>query len=162
MEIQSTISELELFNNNSIKEMGKADIVMLANSISGLITENGGEIIKTLAIATKYQLLFSEIEKNLSKNGVNELHTYDNSKKNVYQVELQVAEVGTKYDFTANAKWNTIQEQINSLKEEQKNVEAFCKSLKSKTITVDEETGEAVEFYPPAKSSTTSIKKTIK
>jgi hypothetical protein len=162
MEIQNTIGELELFNNNSIKQMSKAEIVMLANSISGLITNSGSEILITLAMATKYQLLFSEIEKNLSKNGVNELHTYDNSKKNVYQVELQVAEVGTKYDFTANAKWNTIQEQINSLKEEQKNVEAFCKSLKSKTITVDEETGEAVEFYPPAKSSTTSIKKTIK
>jgi hypothetical protein len=79
-----------------------------------------------------------------------------------YRVELQVAEVGTKYDFTANAKWNAIQSQINSLKEEQKNIESFCKSLKSKTITVDEETGESFEFYPPAKSSTTSIKKTIK
>jgi hypothetical protein len=162
MEIEKSIAELELFNNNSIQEMGKSDITNFANSISEFITENGGEIIKTLAIATKYQLLFSEIEKNLSKTGINELLAYDNSKTNAFRVELQVAEVGTKYDFTANAKWNTIQEQINLLKEEQKNIEAFCKSLKSNTITVDEETGESFEFFPPAKSSTTSIKKTIK
>lgn len=162
MELQNTNNTLALFDNKSIQEMGKSDIVTLANSIGDLITENGGEIVKTLAIATKYQLLFSEIEKNLSKNGVDELLRYDGSKTNAFRVELQVAEVGTKYDFTANAKWNTIQEQINALKEDQKNVEAFCKSLKSKTITVDEETGESFEFYPPAKSSTTSIKKTIK
>ena len=49
----------------------------------------------------------------------------------------------------------------DELKEKQKEVQKFCKSIKNKTITVDEETGESFEFFPPAKSSTTSIKKTI-
>ena len=162
MELQNTNNALALFDNKSIQEMGKLEITTLAHSIGDLITENGGEIVKTLAIATKYQLLFSEIEKNLSKNGVNELLKYDGSKTNAFRVELQVAEVGTRYDFSANRKWNDLNEEINSLKEKQKELEAFCKALKSKTITVDEETGESFEFFPPAKSSTTSIKKTIK
>ena len=54
-----------------------------------------------------------------------------------------------------------IGKRIDELKEKQKEVEKFCKGIKNKTITVDEETGESFEFYPPAKSSTTSIKKTI-
>ena len=57
--------------------------------------------------------------------------------------------------------WVDLQDQIDELKEKQKEVEKFCKGIKNKTITVDEETGESFEFFPPAKSSTTSIKKTI-
>ena len=53
MELQNTNNALALFDNKSIQEMGKSDIVTLANSIGDLITENGGEIVKTLAIATK-------------------------------------------------------------------------------------------------------------
>jgi len=41
-------------------------------------------------------------------------------------------------------------------------VEAFCKALKSKSTILDEETGELADFYPPSKSSTTTIKKIIK
>jgi hypothetical protein len=79
----------------------------------------------------------------------------------VHNVEMQVAEVGTKYDFSGTKQWVDLQDQIDELKEKQKEVEKFCKGIKNKTITVDEETGESFEFYPPAKSSTTSIKKTI-
>jgi hypothetical protein len=71
-------------------------------------------------------------------------------------------ESGVKYDYSANQIWNDLQDKIDHLKAQQKDVEAFCKSLKSPTVTVDPETGESFEWFPPSKSSTTTIKKTIK
>jgi hypothetical protein len=43
-----------------------------------------------------------------------------------------------------------------------KEIEAMAKSLKGKLVVVDEETGETKEFYPPVKTSSTSIRVTIK
>ena len=41
-------------------------------------------------------------------------------------------------------------------------IEGFCKAITNFTTTVDPDTGEAHEFYPASKKSTTSIKKTVK
>lgn len=153
--------EIGLFGHNPIQEMSKAQINHLVHLITENISLNGGEVIKTLALASKYQHLFAELEKNLKELGVNELYKYDKSRFEAHNVEMQVAEVGTKYDYSATKKWVELQDQIDEIKAKQKQVEAMCKSLKSKTITVDEETGETLEFYPPVKSSTTSIKRTI-
>lgn len=153
--------EIGLFGHNPIQEMSKAQINHLVHLISESVKEGGKDIKSLLAIASKYQLLFSELEKNLKEGAVDELLKYDKSRFEIHNVEMQVAEVGTKYDFSATKQWRNLQEQIDELKEKQKEVEKFCKSIKNKTITVDEETGESFEFYPPAKSSTTSIKKTI-
>jgi len=153
--------EIGLFGHNPIQDMSKAQINHLVHLINEGVKEGGKDIKSLLAIASKYQLLFSELEKTLKESAVDELLKYDKGRFEVHNVEMQVAEVGTKYDFSATKQWVDLQDQIDELKEKQKEVEKFCKSIKNKTITVDEETGESFEFYPPSKSSTTSIKKTI-
>ena len=116
---------------------------------------------KLLIIASAIILLTSSVSaQKIAKAGI----WKDNEKGTTGVWSLgsdKVAEVVTKYDFSATKQWVDLQDQIDELKEKQKEVEKFCKGIKNKTITVDEETGESFEFYPPAKSSTTSIKKTI-
>jgi uncharacterized protein YajQ (UPF0234 family) len=77
-------------------------------------------------------------------------------------VEFAIAELGTKYDYSNTKRWVDLNNEIEALKSKQKEVESFCKVISSITTTVDPDTGEAIEFIPASKSSTTSIKKTIK
>lgn len=162
-EIKFNPSEFEigLFGHNPIQDMSKAQINHLVHLITENISVNGGEVIKTLALCSKYQHLFAELEKNLKELAVNELYKYDKARFETHNVEMQVAEVGTRYDFSATKSWVDLQDQIDSIKEKQKDIEKMLKTIKSKTIIVDEETGEALEYWPPVKSSTTSIKRTI-
>jgi hypothetical protein len=71
-------------------------------------------------------------------------------------------EAGIKYDYSETESWCKLQYEIDRLKDKQKDVEAFCKALKGKVSILDEETGELADFYPPSKTSTTTIKKVIK
>jgi hypothetical protein len=68
-------------------------------------------------------------------------------------------EAGARYDFTKcnHPKWSDYYNQSKELSEKQKAIEATLKTLQSKQIIVDEETGEAFEVYPPTKSSKTII-----
>ena len=117
--------EIGLFGHNPIQEMSKAQINHLVHLISESVKEGGKDIKSLLAIASKYQLLFAELEKTLKEGAVDELLKYDKSRFEIHNVEMQVAEVGTKYDFSATKQWVDLQDQIDSIKEKQKEVEKF-------------------------------------
>ena len=71
---------------------------------------------------------------------------------------VEVKEMGVKYNFSqcGHPRWTQIDEEIKALNEERKAIEATLKTLKGKTIVVDEETGETFELYPPSKQSSTT------
>jgi hypothetical protein len=68
-------------------------------------------------------------------------------------------EAGARYDFTKcnHPKWSDYYNQSKELSQKQKEIETTLKTLQSKQIIVDEETGEAFEVYPPVRSSKTII-----
>jgi hypothetical protein len=74
-------------------------------------------------------------------------------------VKFELAEVGTKYDFSHTTSWVALDAQIKELEEKKKALEARLKAIPAGVEMVDTETGEV--FYGPAKSSKTSFKITI-
>lgn len=154
--------EIQLFAQSSNQILGQSKSDLNEFAIQFASAMEGHDSLKLIASIAKFQHLLSELDKKLKDQAINDLLLCDGSKSNAFGVEFSVMESGVKYDYSANEKWNELDAEINSLKEKQKDIEAFCKSLKSATTTVDEETGEAIKWFPPAKSSTTTIKKTIK
>lgn len=154
--------EIQLFtqSSNQILSQSKSDLNQFAIQFASAM--EGNNSLKLIASIAKFQHLLSELDKKLKDQAINDLLLCDGSKANAFGVDFSIMESGIKYDYSANEKWNELDVQINALKEKQKDIEAFCKSLKASTTTVDEETGEAIKWFPPAKSSTTTIKKTIK
>lgn len=145
-----------------IKSLSKKDIISLAETTISTFDSSLNDPIEILAVISKASLFLETLEKGIKAEALNELQKTYAGKHIMLGIEFQEAEVGVKYDFTENAKWVELNEQIEKLNEKRKDLEAFIKTLKSKTVTVDEETGEAVEWFPASKSSTTQIKKTIK
>ena len=76
---------------------------------------------------------------------------------------IELAELGTKYDFTpcGYPPLARIESTMKEYGEQAKAAQAWLKSIKGKTEYIDPETGEMCEVYPPIKTSTTGIKITL-
>ena len=144
-----------------IINMDKQEIIQQAQVMVDEFDVSLKDPLVQLAIISKFQILFETVDKGIKQKSIDELHKLG-GKHNVHGVEFAIAEVGTSYDYTATKKWNDLEDQISFLKRQQKEIESFCKAITNFTTTVDPDTGEAHEFYPAAKKSTTSIKKTVK
>lgn len=68
--------------------------------------------------------------------------------------EVQKKNTAAKYDFLRcqDPVWESLNAQLNTLKDQIKARENFLKGLTQKEVIVDQQTGEAMEIYPPAKS----------
>ena len=148
------------FEDGNILDADKKEIAEVAKKIAERV--DFIDVTKFSAELAKFQLLLNEVEKKFKDHLLADIRKYSGSKMTAFGIEFSEMEGGIKYDYTQTESWNIIQEQIEKLKEKQKGIETFCRSIKSKTTTVDEETGELADFYPPVKSSTTTIKKVIK
>lgn len=147
--------------DSNILSLSKADILDQANQIIENFDVDMLDTMTTISLIRKAQLLIDTLEKGLKEKGINEL-TKSGGKYESNGCEHQLVESGVKYDYSNNSKWVLINEQIKSLTEERKDIEARIKPLKGMMIEVDPETGEAIEWYPAIKTSTTTIKTIIK
>jgi hypothetical protein len=146
--------------DGQILDLNKKEIAQMA--VNFMANADSINTVKLAAQLAKFTLLSAEMDKLLKEYLFIDLRQNKDSKLSAYGVDFSEMEGGVKYDYSETESWCKLQFEIDRLKDKQKDVEAFCKALKSKTSTLDEETGELAEFYPPSKSSTTTIKKIIK
>lgn len=155
------MNELATLKSSTIVSADKREMTNIVSRYLEDIAHNGGEPLKDLALCRKYIFLLEELEKGLKDFAINELETYDRNETNVLGTTVKAVEAGVKWDFSASTAWSNQKARVDAETKRLKDIEAFAKTLKSKTTVVDEETGEAVEYYPPAKSSSTSIRVTL-
>lgn len=76
---------------------------------------------------------------------------------------LCIAEVGVKYDFSVceDPEWNELAAQRAELDAKIKARETFLRGIPREATIVNEDTGEITKIFPPAKSSSTSVKVTF-
>lgn len=144
-----------------ILQKSKKELVELGEMFVTRFDESSKNPLQVLALVTKLKTMLEVMEKGIQEKSMNDLQK-EGGKHLAFGVDFQIAEVGTKYDYSENVKWMQLQEQINELDAKRKDMETFIKSIKSSFTQVDEETGEAIQWHPASKTSTTSIKKTIK
>ena len=146
--------------DGQILDLNKKEIAQMAENFM-----DNADSINTLKLAAqlaKFTLLSAEMDKHLKDHLFVDLRQNKDSKLSAYGVDFSEMEAGIKYDYSETESWCKLQYEIDRLKDKQKDVEAFCKALKGKVSILDEETGELADFYPPSKTSTTTIKKVIK
>jgi hypothetical protein len=146
--------------DGQILDLNKKEIAQMAESF--MANADSINTVKLAAQLAKFQLLASEMDKHIKEHLFVDLRQNKDSKLSAYGVDFSEMEGGVKYDYSETESWCKLQFEIDRLKDKQKEIEAFCKALKSKVSILDEETGELAEFYPPSRTSTTTIKKVIK
>lgn len=72
-------------------------------------------------------------------------------------VQVQLREVGVKYQFDNSQDWLNLHKKEASASKERKELEEMLKTLKSPIERIDTETGEVTTLMPPVKTSKTSV-----
>ena len=147
--------------DSTLLSLSKEEIIQQANEVLENFDADMLDTISTISLIRKAQLLIDTLEKGLKEKGIIELQRAG-GRYDANGCEHQLVEAGVKYDYSNNVRWVMIDEQIKSLSEERKNIEARIKPLTKMVIEVDPETGEAIEWHPATKTSTTTIKTIIK
>lgn len=155
------MSELATLKKSTIVSADKREMTNIVSQYLEDMAYNGGEPLKDLALCRKYIFLLEELEKGLKDFAIKELETYDRNETDVLGTTVKAVEGGVRWDFSESSAWASQKARVDAETKRLKDIEAFAKTLKSKTTVVDEETGEAVEYFPPAKTSSTSIRVTL-
>lgn len=156
------MNELSVLKKQAISSSTKEEI---ANSVSAYLEDiafNGGNVLDDLAVCRKFIFLLQEMEKGLIPFAITDLGNYDKNETNVNNVDLKVVESGSRYDYTANSAWVKQKAVLDAEADKLKGIESFSKGLRESAKLLDEETGELIEYYPPVKSSSTTIRATLK
>lgn len=106
----------------------------------------------------------------IQKKVIDEYDKYNQRKLSYHGFELEKAEAGSTYDYSADPIWNSIAEEVDRVKEKLKAREEQLKALsipdrikgESNNMVLDPSTGELYEEMPPVKRSTTIVKLTLK
>lgn len=155
------MNELALLKANPIVSADKQGLSEMVSSYLKELAFNGGEPLNDLALIRKYMFLLEELEKGIKDYVIKELEKQDNSEALVLGASMKIIETGVKYDYSASKSWVEQKSKLEDESKKLKDIEALAKSLKGKMVMVDEVTGETFEYFPPSKTSSTSIRVTI-
>lgn len=158
------MQELEKINNISlrVKEMAKGDIDNQIDLIVEDIATNGADMIELISVVSKMKYFLETLEIRTRGFLMSDLEKYDKAESLKNNVSLKIVKSPAKYDYSANKLWQLRSKDLLDVKEKLKSVEDFIKALKGKTQIHDEETGELIDFYPPAVSQSETVRISLK
>jgi hypothetical protein len=145
------------------KDLTKGQIKTMAQESFQSLTESG-RILEAADMLAKMELFIKELKSNPEYIDFlrYEVAKYGSS-TTLNGTRIELAEVGTKYDYTfcEDEIHNELIIRRASLDEQIKEREAFLKTLPASGIDVINEDGVVSRIYPPSKHSTSSVKCTI-
>lgn len=146
------------------RDLSKGQIKRMADDSLHQLMENGN-IIEAADMIAKMELFIKEIKSNPEYIDYlrYEVAKYGQSMTTSTGTKIELAEVGTKYDyvFCEDEIYNELTVRRDSLDEQIKERQQFLKTLPSEGIEIINEDGVVCRIYPPSKSSTSSVKCTI-
>lgn len=153
-------------------ELGFADVISankkqlkgIASTMIAKASEGEIDPVEAFSASRKGIDFFKQMEEGLRPLVEKDLKLEKGQDYKHNSVLFEGAVTKTEYDYEAcrDPKWNDLSKQIKDLTEQKKERETFLKTIKEKLTTVDEESGEVIEIYPPVKSESFGIKVTLK
>ena len=153
-----------MFNLPTIStELNKGQLSVIA-----AITSNemiNGNVLEAVDVMAKMEFLIKEIKSNIEfiESARSEVSKWGKEYKSSTGTKIELAEVGTKYDYI-----NCNDVQLNKLLADQEFIEHqikerqnFLKSLPTEGLETITSEGEVIKLFPPNKTSTSSIKTTL-
>ena len=155
--METTINTLSILPSTK-DEIQNFSIKIISELESGRI--NPLDLLKQIKC---FEKVIEQTKDTLSKMAREEAEKYGAKSFEYKGIKIELAEVGTKYDYSQCNDFvlAKVSEELSKLNESKKQRETFLKSLKEPISLVDEESGDIIQVLPPIKSSTSSLKVTI-
>ena len=151
--------ELPVVNN----QLTKSQLKIIAEDSVERLTESG-KLIESIETFSKIDWLIKEIKSNPDYIEAlrDEVTKHGKQVVTSYGTKIELAEVGTKYDYSncGDSEYNQLMQQMEVLEATIKERQTWLKSIPASGVDIlfgD----EICKIYPPSKSSTSSIKTTI-
>lgn len=145
-------------------ELNKTHLRLLAKEFVSNV-ENDGNSINIMDTISKMELFIKEVKTNRTfiEMVIDDVTKFGKSVTTDSGTKIELAEVGTKYDYTLtnDVILANLYKDEESIKEKIKERESFLKSLPLKGLEIVDENGEVHHLFPPSKTSTSSVKTTI-
>lgn len=146
-------------------ELSKTQIKVIADQTAKDIIDNGQDVLKIADTIAKIELFIKELKATPEYLDylISEVAKYGKGMTTSTGTKLELAEVGTKYDFSQcnDPELKKMEQEFEVLEEKIKCRKDFLKTLSASGIDVMTEEGELVTLYPPSKTSKSSVKTTI-
>ena len=153
---------IKAINNIAVDEqLTKKKAEEFASILISEMTHLGVEETDIIARAEFLKQSLELVREKLSETIVDKL-SRNNGSLTSFGVELKLAEVGTKYDYSRDKVWQLLQTKCLEADKKRKEREDLLKVVKETYTIVDESTGELTSISPIPKSSKTSFKITLK
>jgi hypothetical protein len=145
--------------------ISKSQLKIMADMSLKEIFDNGRAIEAAEALSVMENFI-----KELRANKQFSDYVRDEIAKNGKQIEtqsakLELAETGVKYNFDncADALYQQLEQQLQSIEADLKDRKEFLKTVPLSGLSIiNEQTGEVSTIYPPSKQSTSTYKITLK
>jgi hypothetical protein len=152
----------------SLQKVKLSDFVSLTKKeIAKLVDKNiekwcdsGDDTLAMLSMVTKIAEYATEVKKKLAKRVYDEVALYGKEGFTKNGVALSLFS-SSQYDYSNSNAWNTLEEQIKTLKAVQKDIEQIAKATKQKTTWIDAD-GVECDIYPAIRTGSETVKATIK
>lgn len=145
-------------------EVTKTQIKIIAQETICNIMEHGNVIEMADAFA-KVDMLIKEIKSSQMYIDIlrDEISKHGKSFQTLSGTKLELAEVGTKYDYSqcGDTQMDDLNNQLDILEFAIKERQTFLKAIPLSGMDVIIDGGEVCKIYPPSKTSTSSVKTTI-
>lgn len=153
--METTISTMSIFPSS------KDEVAAFSSKMINELESGNANPLDVLRLQKCFEKVFENVKPTLMALAREEAEKH--GKKFEYKgLKMELAEVGTKYDFSGcnDAELNTLVSAVESINVKIKERQTFLKALTQPTTVVNDD-GEVVTLNPPVKSSTSSIKVTI-
>ena len=146
-------------------ELSKTQIKTIAEQTAQDIIDNGKDVILIADTIAKIELFIKELKATPEYLDylISEVSKYGKGMTTSTGTKLELAEVGTKYDFSQcndpdlkiwEEKYEQLGKKITDYKE-------FLKKVRPEGLEIKDEDGVIHNIYPPSKTSKSSVKTTI-
>jgi hypothetical protein len=146
-------------------ELSKTQIKTIADQTAQDIINNGKDVILIADTIAKIELFIKELKASPEYLDylITEVSKYGKGMTTSTGTKLELAEVGTKYDFSQcnDQHLERFEIELSFIEQKIKDRKEFLKAINPSGINVLDDTGEVITLYPPSKTSKSSVKCTI-
>lgn len=141
----------------------QTQIDVFSDQLINAVKYDGANPLEILIQLRAFEKMATRVIKEIMDNSVTLIDRY-NGNTELFGNKLERAETGIKYDFKVcgDAVWEQRKSISESADRQLKEREDFLKALKEPIQILVEETGELATVRPPLRTSTTSVKVTIR
>lgn len=151
----------------TILRLTKQNVTEFHQQMRAMILEGGMGMFEYLEVIkffcklndTIFGTQDSEGDKDFRSAVMDEIKKYGKDHTTARGVKFELAETGTKYDYSANPEWEALDKELKAVQAKKKELEERLKKIPAGNALVDESTGETL--IGPAKTSKSSFKITL-